>query len=150
MHLQVKLACEYSKPMYLIEHKAHEDFVMILTKYLDRLPKCAIVDFTGTFEELEIYIDMGFYISITGRYTNLTTSLPWPCEGTHLNCPLLVGCNCWKMVWWFENACYEKSLLKIRDHWFCIDICILYVIRLFAECSYHILQIVKSHPVRHF
>ena len=62
----MKLACKHNKPIYLNEHKAHEDFVSILMRYQDKLPNCAIVDFTGTLDELELYLDMGFYTMITG------------------------------------------------------------------------------------
>lgn len=54
-----------------MEHEAHKDFVDILTKYSSQLPKCAIVDFTGTTEELEKYVEMGFYIAITGLCFNV-------------------------------------------------------------------------------
>ena len=64
--LQVKLACKFDKPLYLTEHEAHEDFVRILMQYQDKLPNCAIVDFTGSLDELELYLDMRFYIMITG------------------------------------------------------------------------------------
>ena len=62
----MKLACKLRKPIYLTEHDAHEDFVKILMEYQEKLPKCAIVDFTGTLDELELYVDMGYYIMITG------------------------------------------------------------------------------------
>ena len=62
----MKLACKLRKPIYLTEHNAPEDFVKVLMEYQEKLPKCAIVDFTGTLDELELYVDMGFYIMITG------------------------------------------------------------------------------------
>ena len=55
-------------PLYLVEHDAHVQFVTILTKYQKQLPKCAIVNFTGTPEELEKYVSMGFYIAVYGMY----------------------------------------------------------------------------------
>lgn len=66
---QVKIACAKQKSLYLVEHESHKDFVDILTKYSSQLPKCAIVDFTGTKEELAKYMQMGFYIVITGSIT---------------------------------------------------------------------------------
>lgn len=60
---QIKIACAKQKSLYLVEHEAHKDFVDILTKYSSQLPKCAVGDFTGTTEELEKYVQMGFYMS---------------------------------------------------------------------------------------
>ena len=68
VYFQLKLACDKKKSLYLVEHKAHEKFVAILTKYEKQLPKCAIVNFSGTYEELEKYISMGFYIVVYGMY----------------------------------------------------------------------------------
>ena len=89
VYFQLKLACDKKKSLYLVEHKAHEKFVTILTKYEKQLPKCAIVNFSGTYEELEKYISMGFYIVVYGKYnmhllTSLTLEAPrkkciWKC-----------------------------------------------------------------------
>ena len=68
VYFQLKLACDKKKSLYLVEHKAHEKFVAILSKYEKQLPKCAIVNFSGTYEELEKYISMGFYIVVYGMY----------------------------------------------------------------------------------
>ena len=69
-YFQLKLACvmESLIPLYLVEHDAHVQFVTILTKYQKQLPKCSIINFTGTLEELEKYVSMGFYIAVYGMY----------------------------------------------------------------------------------
>ncbi|KAL0269707.1 UNVERIFIED_CONTAM: hypothetical protein PYX00_007347 [Menopon gallinae] len=63
---QVKLACEVKKPLFLHEREAHEDLINILNKYKLELPMTVIHCFTGTIEEAKKYLDMGFYIGLTG------------------------------------------------------------------------------------
>jgi len=75
---QVKLACEIKKPLFLHERDASTKFIEILKHYHEQLPKTVVHCFTGTEEELEQYISLGFYIGITG----------WICDerrGTHLH-----------------------------------------------------------------
>ena len=69
--LQLQLACEKQIPLYLEEHEAHKDFVDVLKKYEDKLPKCALIDFTGTIEELKCYVAMGFYIAVSGKVLSI-------------------------------------------------------------------------------
>uniref|UniRef100_A0A0N5B6F0 Deoxyribonuclease TATDN1 n=1 Tax=Strongyloides papillosus TaxID=174720 RepID=A0A0N5B6F0_STREA len=63
---QLKLACKVKKPLFLHEREAHDDMVMLLTKYKSELPPAVIHCFTGTAEEAEKYISMGLYIGLTG------------------------------------------------------------------------------------
>jgi len=70
---QIELACEHSKPLFLHERDAFKDQVEILSDYLSsplpqslKMPKAVIHCFTGTQQALETYLDMGFYIGITG------------------------------------------------------------------------------------
>ena len=73
----LELSIELSKPLFLHERDAHEKFVEITSPYLKDLPKSVVHCFTGTEEALLKYLDMGFYIGITG----------WLCDerrGKHL------------------------------------------------------------------
>lgn len=63
---QVKLACEIKKPLFLHEREAHDDLISILSKYKDGLPATVIHCFTGTVKEAKKYLEMGFYIGLTG------------------------------------------------------------------------------------
>jgi TatD DNase family protein len=74
---QVQLACELQKPLFLHERDAHARFVDILNRYADRLPRSVVHCFTGSANELDAYLSLGFYIGITG----------WICDerrGVHL------------------------------------------------------------------
>ncbi len=64
---QVQLACELKKPMFVHEREAHEAMVEILSRYSDQLPPVVIHCFTGTTAEARKYIEMGFYIGLTGE-----------------------------------------------------------------------------------
>jgi TatD DNase family protein len=72
---QVKLAVENSLPLYLHVRDAREDFVSVLaglgfsegqTPPVDGCVHC----FTGDTEELQVYVNMGFYIGLTGYVIN--------------------------------------------------------------------------------
>jgi TatD DNase family protein len=63
---QVDLACELAKPVFLHERDAHVRFTRILDSFGSRLPQCVVHCFTGTKEELFVYLDRGYYIGITG------------------------------------------------------------------------------------
>ncbi len=74
---QLTIAKESCLPVFLHQRNAHEDFVKILKPYINNLKKVVVHCFTGNADELHEYIDMGFYIGITG----------WICDerrGTHL------------------------------------------------------------------
>ena len=63
---QIKLAIEFNKPLYLHQRDSHEDFIKIINKYKNSLPKCVVHCFTGTQSELDDYLDLDFYIGLTG------------------------------------------------------------------------------------
>ncbi|XP_046402077.1 3'-5' ssDNA/RNA exonuclease TatD [Ischnura elegans] len=63
---QVKIACDLHKPLFLHERDAHEDLLKILQKYEDQLPATIIHCFTGTVEQAQKYLEMGFYLGLTG------------------------------------------------------------------------------------
>ncbi|CAJ0915495.1 unnamed protein product, partial [Mesorhabditis belari] len=67
---QLELAVELRKPLFLHERDAFEDFVSILSKFEDQLPPAVVHCFTGTAEEAATYLDMGFYIGVTGFVAN--------------------------------------------------------------------------------
>jgi TatD DNase family protein len=66
--MQLRLACEFQLPLFLHEREAHDDFVALLEKYLDKLkPNSTVVHcFGGTEKEMLKYLEMGFFIGITG------------------------------------------------------------------------------------
>ncbi|KAG8229582.1 hypothetical protein J437_LFUL010174 [Ladona fulva] len=68
---QVNIACELQKPLFLHERDAHEDLLTILQKYKDRLPATVIHCFTGTVEQAQKYLQMGFYLGLTVRLASL-------------------------------------------------------------------------------
>lgn len=73
----IELAIDISKPLFLHERDAHEKFIEIINPYLNEMPKSIVHCFTGQKEALLKYIDMNFYIGITG----------WLCDerrGKHL------------------------------------------------------------------
>jgi len=73
---QVALAEELQKPLFLHERDARQRFCEILAAVRKIVP-AVLHCFTGTREELKIYLDMGLHLGITG----------WICDerrGTHL------------------------------------------------------------------
>ena len=73
--LQVELAIELKKPLFLHSRDAAEQFSAILKSYV--LPNAVAHCFTGEKAELHAYLDLGLYIGITG----------WICDerrGKHL------------------------------------------------------------------
>lgn len=63
---QLILAADKQMPVFLHQRDAHEDFVMLLSRYIDQLPSAVAHCFTGSADEMEAYLDMGLYIGITG------------------------------------------------------------------------------------
>ena len=73
----LELSIDGNIPLFLHERDAHEKFVEITSAYIQQMPKSVVHCFTGSKEALMKYLDMGFYIGITG----------WVCDerrGTHL------------------------------------------------------------------
>ena len=63
---QIKLAIKHNKPLFLHQRESHEDFIYILKKYSNDLPKCVVHCFTGSKNELDDYIELDFFVGLTG------------------------------------------------------------------------------------
>lgn len=63
---QLELAVEKQMPVFLHQRDAHDDFVRIISKYIDKLPRAVAHCFTGSELELKDYLEMGLYIGVTG------------------------------------------------------------------------------------
>ena len=75
--VHIETSIELQKPLFLHVRDAHKTFIEMLKPVKEKLPATVVHCFTGTKEELIEYIEMGFYIGITG----------WICDerrGTHL------------------------------------------------------------------
>ena len=73
----LELSIDINKPLFLHERDAHEKFVEIILPYINLIPKGVVHCFTGDEGALLKYIEMGFFIGITG----------WLCDerrGKHL------------------------------------------------------------------
>jgi TatD DNase family protein len=66
--IQCELAVKVGLPLFLHEREAHEDFLAILTKYET---KAVVHCFTGTRIEMLKYVNLGYYIGLTGFITDL-------------------------------------------------------------------------------
>lgn len=64
--LQLELAVESGKPVFLHQRDAHEAFVGMLRDYLPRISGGVAHCFTGGVDEALTYLDMGLYIGVTG------------------------------------------------------------------------------------
>lgn len=70
---QIELAIELKKPLFFHEREAHKRFMQIIEEYKPKgldTTKCLINCFTGTEEELKVYLSNGFYIGVTGFLCN--------------------------------------------------------------------------------
>lgn len=63
-HLEI--ACEIGKPLFLHERDAFDTQADILSDFANDLPPVVIHCFTGSQTSLHRYLEMGFYIGITG------------------------------------------------------------------------------------
>ncbi|WJG09096.1 TatD family hydrolase [Aliiglaciecola sp. LCG003] len=63
---QLQLACELNLPVYLHERDAFETQIALLKRYSDDLSGGVVHCFTGNQQQLEQYLDLGFYIGVTG------------------------------------------------------------------------------------
>jgi len=63
---QIKIAIDNNQPLFLHQRDAHADFMKVVKKYKDNIPKAVLHCFTGTQKELDDYLNMGFYIGLTG------------------------------------------------------------------------------------
>lgn len=63
---QIKLSIEFNKPLFLHQRDAHDEFMKIITKYKNDINKAVVHCFTGTQKQLDSYLNLGFYIGLTG------------------------------------------------------------------------------------
>lgn len=74
---QIQVAAELRMPLFLHERDAYDDFKAMLNTYRSGIDRAVVHCFTGSARELEMYLEMGLYIGITG----------WICDerrGKHL------------------------------------------------------------------
>jgi TatD DNase family protein len=64
--LQLQLAADVGKPVFLHQRDGHDAFVAILREFLPRLAGGVAHCFTGDEHELRDYLDLGLSIGITG------------------------------------------------------------------------------------
>jgi TatD DNase family protein len=75
--MQLELAAECGKPVFLHQRDAHDDFMRILADWRPRVSKAVVHCFTGDAAELKEYLALDCHIGITG----------WICDerrGLHL------------------------------------------------------------------
>ncbi|GAA0854463.1 TatD family hydrolase [Aliiglaciecola litoralis] len=63
---QLELACELGLPVYLHERDAFEPQIRLLNQYAPRLKGAIVHCFTGSKQQAEAYLQLGFSIGITG------------------------------------------------------------------------------------
>jgi TatD DNase family protein len=63
---QLALAVDLQKPVYLHERDAFSQQVSLLEKYAHKLKNGVIHCFTGSPEQLQVYLDLGLYVGVTG------------------------------------------------------------------------------------
>ena len=63
---QIKISIDANKPLFLHQRDSHKEFIKILKKYSSSITKSVVHCFTGTQEQLDIYLELGCYIGITG------------------------------------------------------------------------------------
>ncbi|VAW91234.1 Deoxyribonuclease TatD [hydrothermal vent metagenome] len=75
---QLEYACQADLPVFLHQRDAHSDFYKILKKYRGKLSRVVVHCFTGSYDELNDYLQLDAHIGITG----------WACDerrGHHLH-----------------------------------------------------------------
>jgi TatD DNase family protein len=65
---QIELANAYRLPLYLHERGAHDTLLQLLDEHLDasRVPRIIIHCFTGSAPECQVYVERGYFLSISG------------------------------------------------------------------------------------
>jgi len=63
---QVQLAVRYQKALLIHERDSHEGILDVLKDFESTLPPVIIHCFTGTPEQIKVYVEKGFYIGVTG------------------------------------------------------------------------------------
>ena len=62
----MELACKLGKPLFLHEREAHTSLLRVLARFEGRLPPVLIHCFTGTEAEAAKYVELGFFVGVTG------------------------------------------------------------------------------------
>lgn len=73
---QLHIAKEMQKPLFLHERSAHKEFVSVMKNHTDVIPTSVVHCFTGTKDELKTYLDLGFFIGVTGWVCDSKRGLP--------------------------------------------------------------------------
>jgi len=63
---QLQIAVEVKKPVFLHQRDGHGAFVAILKNHINELNGGVAHCFTGTKDEMKVYLDLGLYVGITG------------------------------------------------------------------------------------
>jgi TatD DNase family protein len=63
---QLSIAADVAKPVFLHQRDAHDEFVDILADHIAAISGGVAHCFTGTVEQMQVYLDMGLYIGVTG------------------------------------------------------------------------------------
>jgi TatD DNase family protein len=63
---QVQLAVRYQKALLVHERDSHDGILEVLKDFESTLPPVVIHCFTGTPEQIKVYVEKGFYIGVTG------------------------------------------------------------------------------------
>jgi TatD DNase family protein len=63
---QIELACELRLPLFLHEREAHKRLTEVLAAHRNQLGAAVVHCFTGTTEEARRYLDLGFFLGVTG------------------------------------------------------------------------------------
>lgn len=56
--------------MFLHDRNTGNDFGKLISKHRSRFTHGVVHSFTGTLEEMKLYLDLGLYIGINGWYSN--------------------------------------------------------------------------------
>jgi len=63
---QVQLAVRYQKALLVHERDSHQGVLDVLKDFESTLPPVILHCFTGTPEQIKVYVEKGFYIGVTG------------------------------------------------------------------------------------
>ncbi|ODV62709.1 3'-5'-exodeoxyribonuclease [Ascoidea rubescens DSM 1968] len=64
---QLEISIELELPLFLHLRASTDDFIQIIKPYLSRMKKNGVIhSFTGTEEELNKFLELGFYVSVNG------------------------------------------------------------------------------------
>ena len=99
---QIKIAIKTNKPLFLHQRDSHDDFIKILRKYSSDIKKAVVHCFTGTQQQLDDYLELDFYIGVTGwicdanrnvELRKTITNIPLQRLMIETDCPYLIPKN---------------------------------------------------------